>query len=70
MTISINITGRRSSGRVSAPTPSISRMFTVWQERRALSRMSESRLRDLGISPMDAATEAARPFWDLPKCPR
>lgn len=70
MTISINITSRRSSSCVSQPRFSISAMFIVWKERRELARMDESRLWDLGISPIDAATETARPFWDLPKCPR
>ncbi|MCF2869995.1 hypothetical protein L0664_02850 [Octadecabacter sp. G9-8] len=40
--------------------------LTVWSERRALARMDVSRLKDMGISPQDAAIEAARPFWDLP----
>lgn len=41
-------------------------MLTVWAERRALVRMDENRLADLGLTPSQAAREAARPFWDLP----
>jgi len=44
--------------------------LTVWSERRALAQMGPSRLKDMGISPIEAANEAAneaaRPFWDLP----
>lgn len=47
--------------------PSLHLMLTVWSERRALARMNQSRLADLGIAPVDASREAARPFWDLPQ---
>lgn len=70
MTASIKITGCSSTPLISAPDFSLSTMLTVWKERRELARMDVSRLSDLGISPIEAATEAARPFWDLPKCPR
>ncbi len=46
--------------------PSLSLMFRVWSERRALARMDESRLADLGLTSAEAAREAARPIWDLP----
>ena len=39
----------------------------VTRERRQLARLDEQRLRDLGIDPAEAAREASRPFWDLPK---
>jgi len=39
--------------------------FAVWLQRRELSRMPRERLRDMGITPAQAAAEAARPFWDL-----
>ena len=41
-------------------------MIKVWGERRALARMDESRLADLGLSPAKVAQETARPIWDLP----
>lgn len=63
MTISLSrIRAARSTTRL----PRISTMITVWQERRALGRMSANRLQDLGITRQDALREAARPFWDLP----
>ena len=44
--------------------------FTAWLEvrrqRRHLLSMSDSMLRDIGLSRADAEREAGRPFWDLP----
>ena len=42
-------------------------MRSVSRERRQLARLDRQALKDLGIDPADAAREAARPFWDLPK---
>lgn len=39
----------------------------VVRERRQLAGLTERQLRDLGIDPAEAAREAGRPFWDLPK---
>jgi uncharacterized protein YjiS (DUF1127 family) len=39
----------------------------VSRERRALARLSDRELLDIGIDPQRARTEAARPFWDLPR---
>ncbi len=47
--------------------PSLSLMLRVWSERRALAKMDETRLADLGLSPIDAARESARPIWDVPQ---
>ena len=40
--------------------------YSLWRERRALSRLDAHLLRDIGKSPSEAAYEAARPFWDAP----
>ncbi len=42
------------------------RMIDVWRSRRALRALDDAALRDIGLSPRDAATEAARPIWDVP----
>lgn len=39
-------------------------------ERRALGRLDQRALQDLGISVSDATHEAQRPFWDLPSSRR
>lgn len=50
--------------KVSLP---LGRWVQVARERRALAGLGERQLRDLGIDPVEAAREAARPFWELPK---
>lgn len=65
MTLSLSTVraGRRS-------TPKRANMmtyFAVWRQRRALARLDVERLADMGITPAQAAREAARPFWDLPR---
>ncbi|MCF2904563.1 hypothetical protein L0666_06155 [Octadecabacter sp. CECT 8868] len=49
-----------------APRTTLGTYMAVWKQRRELASMDVNRLKDLGISPRDAAKEATRPFWDLP----
>ncbi len=35
-------------------------------ERRALARLDPRLLDDIGVTPMEAGSEAMRPFWDTP----
>lgn len=60
---------RSASHRPVRATP-LGLYLTVWQQRRELARMTDDRLRDMGISPAEATVEAARPFWDLPDSQR
>jgi uncharacterized protein YjiS (DUF1127 family) len=43
------------------------RMFEEWRRRTRsrtqLARLSERELRDIGLTPVDAAKESAKPFW-------
>ena len=39
----------------------------VARERRALARLSDRQLADIGLDPVSARAEASRPFWDLPR---
>ncbi len=39
----------------------------VARERRALARLSDRELLDIGLDPQRARSEAGRPFWDLPR---
>ena len=41
------------------------KMITVAGERRALSRLTDHELADIGIDRATALREAARPFWDI-----
>ncbi len=39
----------------------------VMHERRALSELDDRMLRDIGVSPVDAAMESRRSLFDLPR---
>ena len=43
------------------------RVFQTWQrrveQRQQLASLDERLLKDMGISPMDASAEVAKPFW-------
>ncbi len=57
-------TARRPALR--SPLALIGEIFAVWQQRRVLARLDDTRLCDLGISRADAQREATRPVWDVP----
>jgi len=44
-------------------------MRAAHRQRRALARLEAAALADIGITPAEARTEAARPVWDLPETP-
>lgn len=39
--------------------------FECHRQRRALSRLDDRLLRDIGVTRAEAAREAAKPFWDF-----
>ena len=41
-------------------------LFSLWKSRRQLKLLTAEQLQDAGLSHRDAATEAARPIWDVP----
>ena len=43
------------------------RWYDLFRQRRALARLDERMLRDIGITRLDARREALRPFWDEPR---
>jgi uncharacterized protein YjiS (DUF1127 family) len=40
--------------------------IALWRQRRALATMDARQLADIGVTPDQARTEAARPVWDVP----
>ena len=42
------------------------RLMALRQQRLALRKLDAHQLNDLGISPRDAAIEAAKPIWNVP----
>ncbi len=63
MTLSLSAVHAPATSR--ATRAGIATYFAVWAERRALARLSDSRLKDLGLSTEQVAAEVARPFWDI-----
>ena len=41
--------------------------LAVWGQRRALARLDDRALADIGLSRGQAEAEAARPLWDVPR---
>ena len=41
--------------------------MTAWQQRQQLLTLDAARLADIGITPAQAAAEAQRSLWDVPK---
>ncbi len=50
----------------SARTPWLKRVFAAARQRRALARLDDRGLRDIGVTRIQAEAEIARPFWDAP----
>lgn len=45
---------------------SLVQMIEVWRSRQALAKLDSHRLKDIGLTAKRAATEEARPIWDVP----
>jgi uncharacterized protein YjiS (DUF1127 family) len=60
--------GFNSMGPVKGLYNTFRTALRVYKERRALMGLSDSTLKDLGLSRADAHREATRSFWDLPEC--
>ncbi len=41
-------------------------LISLWKSRRALTKMDEYMLRDIGLTPEKASVESKRGFWDVP----
>ena len=46
--------------------PLLAAAYDVWRQRRALARLDDAALDDIGLSARDAHAEAKRPAWDVP----
>lgn len=53
------------ASRGTAPL-SLWQLLTLWRTRRQLRALDPAQLRDIGITPDEARTEARRPVWDVP----
>ena len=41
-------------------------LIALYRQRRALTRLNDDALKDVGLSRKDALHEAGRPIWDVP----
>ncbi len=46
--------------------PLLLRLLGLAQQRRQLRQLDRRLLEDIGLTPADAESEAARPVWDVP----
>jgi len=60
------IRGFAKSGQRPLTLSFLGRLLQLRQQRIALGQLDANRLADLGISAKDAATEAAKPMWNVP----
>ena len=44
----------------------LSDVFDLYRQRRALARLDDKALADIGLTREEAQIEANRPFWDIP----
>ena len=56
----------RNFGLSSSITPSFGQMAALRRQRKALTRLDDAALRDMGLTRSDAETEARRAAWDGP----
>jgi uncharacterized protein YjiS (DUF1127 family) len=56
----------RLSKHLSAALAQLRRWRQLSKDRAELARMSDDRLRDIGLSRAEVLKEATRPFWDDP----
>ncbi len=57
---------RRGPGAGRGLTVRLLAMLALRAQRRKLATLDAAQLRDLGLTPAQAAAEAARPVWDVP----
>nr|WP_319949111.1 DUF1127 domain-containing protein [uncultured Shimia sp.] len=62
---SVTALGRRA-GLFSAKSFRFADLIALRRQRKALARLDDAALRDMGLSRQDAALEAKRPAWDVP----
>ncbi len=56
----------QSRGTLAGFTKRLRLAMTARRQRAQLAKLDDAMLADIGVSPRQAATEAARPAWDVP----
>lgn len=63
---SISLSSRFSSPRRGA-VARLTGILSLWRQRRALARLDNAALDDIGLTRRQAEAEARRPLWDAPE---
>lgn len=63
----ISNTGCAAVSAPNTPNSSLRQWIALWRSRRALARLDACQLRDVGITPAQAARETVRAPWDVPQ---
>ena len=56
----------RNFGLSASKAPSFSQMAALRRQRKALARLDDAALRDMGLTRADVRTESKRAIWDVP----
>ncbi|MEM1362712.1 MAG: DUF1127 domain-containing protein [Pseudomonadota bacterium] len=67
--IARTLSPRPAASKSGYRTPSVARLWDylgLWHQRKDLANLDAHLLKDIGISPEAAKTEASRPIWDVP----
>lgn len=62
-----DLTAAHTCGRVHRTKPGLMGYLDLYRQRRALAKLDDSRLLDLGLTREDALREANRAIWDAPQ---
>lgn len=62
----LGIAPGRTRGRFRGRAFDVDGMIALWRQRRALARLDDRALADIGVTRTEAMAEAARPAWDVP----
>ena len=60
-------TFRRAPAPSGHPIALLADALDVWRQRRALERLDDAALRDIGLTRAEVEREASRPIWSLPR---
>ncbi len=64
--MTVRTLAQTSHSNLRKPRKGLLAYLDLYAQRRALAKLDQSQLRDIGVSRTDAEAEVARPLWDAP----